>query len=114
MWERVQTEANLQKGLKKSLQRLDQHKKKDAEAAEAVSSRVRAIDAEQQKLKTPLNLYTFVSTSKMVIAVLGEKEDTARYGEAWKESREVAIQNSLIGGSALLVISLVRRLVFKI
>lgn len=114
MWERVQTEANLQKGLKKSLQRLDQHKTKAAEAAESVSSRVRAIDAEQQKLKTPFNLDTFVSTSKMVLAVLGEKEDTDKYGETWKESREMAIQNSLVGGSALLVVSLVRRLVFKI
>ena len=117
MWQRVHAELQLEKGLKKSLQRLENKKQKDGASgsAEPNGSSTSSMSLMGQELPTWESAKSAWNT---IWAVLIEKEDpnsaASGYGAEWKEAREHALQNSLIGGSCLVLVSVVRRFVFKI
>jgi len=122
LWQRVQSEVSLEKGLKKSFQRLEHAKKKDGAAAAAAASESSQLplQASQQQAQAqaqaqePPSWEGIQSSWSTIWSVLMETDKTAKYGDEWRVSREHAMQNSLLGGSALLLVSVVRRLVFKI
>ena len=61
-----------------------------------------------------LSFESFKSACNICVSVLAEKEDASQYGEDWHVARQHALQNSLFGLGALFVVSVIRRLVFKI
>ena len=123
----MQSEVSLEKGLKKSFQRLEHAKKKDGAAAAAAASESSQLplqasqqqaqaqaQKEQEQEQEPPSWEGIKSSWSTIWSVLMETDKTAKYSDEWRVSREHAMQNSLLGGSALLLVSVVRRLVFKI
>jgi len=114
--------VQLEKGIKKSLQRLEVQKQKKKMASEEVvgqpnnSSNGAPSTREEGQMSSlsDLSFESLRSAWNTCISVLAEKEDTTQYGEDWHVARQHALQNSFFGFSALTVVSVVRRLVFKI
>ena len=111
----------LEKGIKKSLQRLEVQKQKMKMASEEVgqpnnSSNGAPSTREEGQMSSlsDLSFESIRSVWNTCSSVLEEKENTTQYGEDWHVARQHALQNSLFGFSALTVVSVVRRLVFKI
>jgi len=109
--------VHLEKGIKKSLQRLEVQKQKKMKASEETgqpnnSSNGAPSIREEGQMSTLSE--SIKSACNICVSVLVEKEDASQYGEDWHVARQHALQNSLFGLSALFVVSVIRRLVFKI
>lgn len=101
----LQSHESLEKGAKKLLRRIADQKRKAVSADPA---------EEEAHVAHRQNLGFLAYTTDTVKAVLLEQEDVDKYGQHWKDNRQSAIHNSLVGGGALLIVALVRKLVFKI
>ena len=121
MWQRLQNEFQLEKGLKKSLQRLEVQKKQQQKPSSSSMSSQPADGAllvasnDEEAGLGDVSFETMKSAWATIVSVLAENDDGSyAYGEQWKESRDHAVQNSVIGGGALVFVAIVRRFIFKI
>lgn len=111
LWERLKTSATLEKGAKKLMRRIADQKR------EAGAAGPGPLEPRPDRLELRDDPVAFVAKSWSTICAIMLEEppaDKAAYGEAWVQNRESAVHNSIIGGSALALVSVVRRLVFKI